>query len=98
MNNLFSLEISNTNSVLGLLEGDEVIVSAIEQPKGNGKDLAVFELSGEHFVSTFTRLGNQILLLGEKIQVVREHQIKIVGKVVGGSHWSIEKAPAVTGA
>lgn len=30
MNNLFSLEISDTNSGLGLLEGDEVIVSTIE--------------------------------------------------------------------
>ncbi len=30
MNNLFSLEISDTNNGLGLLEGDEVIVSTIE--------------------------------------------------------------------
>lgn len=66
LNNLFTLEISNTNSVLGLLEGDEVIVSAMEKPKGNGKDIAVFEVDGERIVSTFTRFGNQIMLLGEK--------------------------------
>ncbi|MGE7942985.1 hypothetical protein ACQKNB_12935 [Lysinibacillus xylanilyticus] len=25
------------------------------------------------------------MLLGERIQVVREHQVKIVGKVIGGT-------------
>ncbi|WP_146551208.1 hypothetical protein [Rummeliibacillus sp. SL167] len=69
MNKLFSLEISNTNNGLGLLEGDGVIVSTIEQPQGNGKDLAVFEVAGQRFVSTFTRFGNQIMLLGEKYKL-----------------------------
>jgi len=91
----FKLEISNDNNYLGLLEGDEVLVSTVEQPRSNGKDLAVFEAAGVRFVSTFTRFGNQIILLGEHIQVVREHQVKIVGKVIGGTLEN-EKAVAAT--
>ncbi|WP_405026697.1 hypothetical protein [Lysinibacillus boronitolerans] len=44
--------------------------------------LAVFEAAGECFISLFTRFGNQNMLLGERIQVVREHQVKIIGKVM----------------
>lgn len=33
-----------------------------------------------------------------KNEVIREEHMKIIGNVVEGSHWSIEKAPAVTGA
>ncbi|WP_369354306.1 hypothetical protein [Lysinibacillus capsici] len=93
--NGFKLEITNDNEFLGLLEGDEVLVSTVEQPRGNGKDLAVFEAAGERFISTFTRFGNQIMLLGERIQVVREHQVKIIGKVIVGSLGN-EKAVAAT--
>lgn len=57
----FKLEISNDNNYLGLLEGDKVLVSTVEQPRSNGKDLAVFEAAGVRFVSTFTRFGNQIM-------------------------------------
>lgn len=78
----FKLEIMNDCVVLGLLEGDEVLVSTVEKPRSNGKDLAVFEAAGELSISTFTRLGNQIILLGERIRVVREHQVKIIGKVI----------------
>ncbi|KOP72395.1 hypothetical protein AMS59_15810 [Lysinibacillus sp. FJAT-14745] len=55
--NGFKLEIANDNEFLGLLEGDEVLVSTVEQPRSNGKDLAVFKAAGERFVSTFTRFG-----------------------------------------
>lgn len=95
MTNTFILEVSNDNEFLGLLEGDEVLVSTVEQPRSNGKDLAVFDIAGEHFISNFTRFGNQIMLLGERIQVVREHQVKIIGKVIGGTLGN-EKAVAAT--
>lgn len=94
MTNTIILEIANDNEFLGLLEGDEVLVSTVEQPRSNGKDLAVFEAAGECFISTFTRFGTQIMLLGERIQVVREHQVKIVGKVIERSFEGKEKAAA----
>lgn len=72
-----------------------MLVSTVEQPRSNGKDLAVFEAAGECFISPFTRFGNQIMLLGERIQVVLEHQVKIIGKVINGSLGN-EKAVAVT--
>ncbi|KUF32853.1 hypothetical protein [Lysinibacillus sp. F5] len=90
----FKLEVMNDCIGLGLLEGDEVLVSTVEQPRSNGKDLAVFEVAGECFISPFTRFGNQIMLLGERIQVVREHQVKIIGKVIDGSFERKEKAAA----
>jgi len=93
--NGFKLEIANDNEFLGLLEGDEVLVSTVEQPRSNGKDLAVFEAAGDCFISAFTRFGNQIMLLGERIQVVREHQVKIIGRVIGGTLEN-EKAVAAT--
>lgn len=96
--NGFKLEITNDNEFLGLLEGDEVLVSTVEQPQSNGKDLAVFEAAGECFISPFTRFGNQIMLLGERIQVVREHQVNIIGKVIGGSFEGKEKAAALADA
>ncbi|MGE8037960.1 hypothetical protein [Lysinibacillus sp. NPDC093692] len=94
MESEFKLEVMNDCIGLGLLEGDKVLVST-EQPRSNGKDLAVFEAAGERFISPFTRFGNQILLLGESIQVVREHQVKIIGKVIGGTLGN-EKAVAAT--
>ncbi|WP_285398972.1 hypothetical protein [Lysinibacillus sp. fls2-241-R2A-57] len=94
----FKLEISNDNNYLGLLEGDEVLVSTVEQPRSNGKDLAVFEAAGVCFVSTFTRFGNQIMLLGEHIRVVRKHQVKIIGKVIERSFEGKEKAVALADA
>ena len=59
-----------------------MLVSTVEQPRSNGKDLAEFEVAGERFVSTFNRFGNQIMLLGKRIQIVCEHQVKIVDKVL----------------
>lgn len=95
MINTFILEVSNDNEFLGLLEGDEVLVSTVDQTRSNGKDLAVFEAVGERFISPSTRSGNQIMLLGERIQVVREHQEKIIGKVIGGTLGN-EKAVTTT--
>ncbi|AVK82637.1 hypothetical protein C3943_03270 [Lysinibacillus sp. B2A1] len=72
-----------------------MLVSTVEQPRSNGKDLAVFEAAGECFISAFSRFGNQIILLGERIQVVREHQVKIIGKVIDGT-LAIKKAVTAT--
>lgn len=96
--NGFKLEITDDNEFLGLLEGDEVLVSTVEQPRSNGKDLALFEVAEEHFISPFARFGKQIMLLGERIQVVREHQVKISGKVISGSFEGKEKAAALADA
>ncbi|MDM5351558.1 hypothetical protein QUF65_11730 [Lysinibacillus sphaericus] len=98
MESEFKLEVSNDNELVGLLEGDEVLVSTVELPRSNGKDLAAFEAAEERFISTFTRFGNQIMLLGERIQVVREHQVNIIGKVIGGSFVGKEKAAALADA
>lgn len=57
MESEFKLEVMNDCIGLGLLEGDEVLVSTVEQPRSNGKDLAVFEAVGDCFISAFTRLG-----------------------------------------
>lgn len=95
MKSEFKLEVINDCIGLGLLEGDEVLVSTVEQPRSNGKDLAVFEVAGECFISPFTRFGSQIMLLDECIQIVREHQVKIIGKVIGGILEN-EKAVAAT--
>ncbi len=73
MTKTFLLEISNDKELLGLLKGDEELVSTVEQPRSYGIDLAIFEAAGERFVSSFTRFSNQIMLLGERIQAVREH-------------------------
>lgn len=94
MTKTFLLEVSNDNEFLGLLEGNEVLVSTVEQPRSNGKDLAVFEAARERFISPFTCFGEQIMLLGERIQLVREHQVKIVGKVIKRSFEGKEKAIA----
>lgn len=69
-----------------------MLVSTVEQPRSNGKDLAVFEAAGECFISPFTRSGNQIILLGERIQVVREHQVEIIGKVIDGNFAALADA------
>lgn len=89
MTKTFLLEVSNDNEFLGLLEGNEVLVSTVEQPRNNGNDLAVFEAARECLVLS---LAYQIMLLGERIQVVREHQVRIVGKVIERSCEGKEKA------
>lgn len=67
MESEFKLEVMKDCIGLGLLEGDEVLDSTVEQPQSNGKDLAVFEAAEECFISPFTSFGNQIMLLGERI-------------------------------
>lgn len=41
MTKTFLLEVSNDNEFLELLEGDVVLVSTVEQPRSNGKVLAL---------------------------------------------------------
>lgn len=96
--NEFKLEVANTNEYFGMLEEDEVVVSTVIQPKGNGEDLAVMEIQGQLIVSPFTRFGNQILLVGERIRVLRVQHVKIIGKVIDGTHKQNKKTDAVTSA
>ena len=84
MNNLFSLEVVSSN-MQSIIVGDEVIVDPNVAPRGNGKDIGFFVKNGEKFISTFTRFGNQIILLGEKTQVVKATDVEIIGSVIGGS-------------
>lgn len=99
MKKLFALEVTESN-MSGVLPGDEIIVDGNEMPEGNGKDLGVFLVNGENYISRFTRYGNQIIMLqeGGRIDVVRSANVEVIGKVVGGSmELDIKKAPAVTG-
>ena len=86
MKNLFSLEVESSN-MPSIIVGDEVIVDPNTAPRGNGKDVGLFDKNDEKFISKFTRFGNQIILIGEngKIQVVKAAEVNIIGKVVGGS-------------
>lgn len=97
MTNLIMLEVANNNAGLNLLESDEVIVDVTKQPRGNGKELGVFKLDGEHFISKFTRFGKQFLFFQDNgpIRTIHSERVEIVGTVI---EKSIEKAPAVTGA
>ena len=100
MRKLFALEVT-TSDMAGVLPGDEIIVDSNEMPKGNGKDIAVFKVNEEHFVSRFTRFGNQLIMIPENgtIKVLRAANVEIVGKAVGGSiELDTKKAPAGTGA
>lgn len=100
MKKLFALEVSESN-MAGILPGDEVIVDPNEQPKGNGRDIGVFRINNSSFISKFTRMGHQIILLPENgpFQVIRTQDFEVIGKVIGGSiEMDIKKAPAVTGA
>lgn len=100
MRNLFALEVTESN-MAGILPGDEVYVDGNEMPEGNGQDIGVFLINGEHYISRFTRYGNQIIMLQEqgRIQVIRSVNVDVIGKVVGGSiEMDMKKAPAGTGA
>lgn len=81
----YLLEVENSNAALNLLEGDEVLVSPLEAPKGNGKDMALLEFNGVQFISTYTRYGKFILLLTGEIRTLPADSVKILGKVTGGS-------------
>ena len=96
MYNEFRLEVANTCEALGLLEGDEVVYSPQATPRSNGKDLAVMEIKGETVVAVYTKYGTQYIVIGDRIQVYPHHQVRIVGKVVGGSHVDAKKPTAAT--
>jgi len=91
-----TMEVQNDNVVMDLLEGDEVMVDLAREPRGNGKELGLFEVDGEKFVSRFTRFGKQLLFLGEgqPIRPIYADRVRILGTVIEDT----EKAPAATGA
>lgn len=80
------LEVKNNERKLGLLAGDEVLISTKDKPIPNGKDIGLFELAGQLFLSKFTCYGSQILFVGEKVSVGRECQVKIIGKVISSKN------------
>lgn len=99
MKKLFSLEVTESN-MEEILQGDEVIVDGNAVPEGNGRDIGVFLINDEYYISKFTRYGNQVIMLQKngRICVIRSVNLKVVGKVVGGSfEMNTQKAPAVTG-
>lgn len=96
MYNEFKLEVANTCEALGLLEGDEVVYCPQTAPRANGGDLAVLEIKGMLVVATFTKYGSQYLVIGDRIQSYRHHQVRIIGKVVDGSHVKTKKPTALT--
>lgn len=96
MYNEFKLEIVNNCEALGLLEGDEVVYCPQTAPRANGGDLAVLEVKGELLVAAFTKYGSQYLIIGERIQVYKQQQVRIIGKVVDGTHLETKKPTAVT--
>lgn len=96
MYNEFSLEVANTCEALGLFEGDEVVYSPFLAPRGNGKELAVLEIKGELVVAAYTKYGTQYIIIGDRIQTYSHHQVRIIGKVVDGSHLDTKKPTAVT--
>lgn len=99
MRKLFSLKVEQSN-MTGIHPGEEIVVDGSEMPEGNGQDIGVFLINGEHYLSKFTRYGNQIIMLQEngRIEVVRSVNVEVIGKVVNQSiKMDIKKAPAVTG-
>lgn len=81
----YLLEVENSNAALNILEGDKVLISSLETPKGNGKDMALLEFNGVQFISTYTQYGKSILLLTGDIRPLPVDRVKILGKVIGGS-------------
>lgn len=79
---LYRLEVENNNELLGLLTGDEVLISTTVLPIGNGKDIGLFEVGEETFLSCFTRYGSQILFFGDRMRVEKAHHVIIRGKVI----------------
>lgn len=80
----FALEVEGQAMEPVLFEGDKVIVDPEVQPRGNAKDIALFEINGEHYVSRFFRYGNQIVLLFDNASgfTVRAYEATILGKVM----------------
>lgn len=96
MYNEFKLEVANNCEALGLLEGDEVVYCPQTAPRANGGDLAVLEIKGQLVVATFTKYGSQYLVIGDHIQSYRHHQVRVIGKVVDGSHVKTKKPTGAT--
>lgn len=100
MKNLILLQVVNDYMELNLLEGDEVTVDITQEPRGNGRELGVFKMNGEYFISKYTKFGFQILfLLDSGIKTVYSSSVEVIGTVVSKEiEMNIKKAPAATGA
>ncbi|MGG3988409.1 S24 family peptidase [Bacillus smithii] len=83
----YTLEVEGNAMEPTILEGDILEVDPLQEPKSNGKDLAVLKVHDKYHVCRFTRFGRQILMLHDNapIVVVRREHVEIVGKVVGGT-------------
>ena len=84
LNNELKLEVTGDAMAPGILEDDVLMVDQKEMPEPNGKDLAVFTISGEQVVCRYTKYGSQYLLLFDNapISVVSGDRAEILGKVV----------------
>lgn len=96
MYNEFKLDVVNDCVTLGLFEGDEIIYSPHLTPRGNGKELAVLEINGQTVVAAYTKYGTQYIIIGDRIQTYKHHQVRIIGKVMDGSHVETKKPTAAT--
>lgn len=96
--NLFALEVTGDAMAPAILEGDELWIDAKQQPRSNGKELAVLKINGINHICRFTRFGHQIIMIHDNapIAVVRKENVEIVGKVVGGTFGN-EKNHSVCG-
>lgn len=98
MPSLFALEVTGSAMEPTILEGDELWVDAKQMPRSNGTDLAVLKIGEEHHVCRFTRFGSQIIMIHDNapIAVVRGENVRIVGKVVGGTYTTKNRSAANT--
>ena len=94
METKFKLEIANDCVALDLLEGDEIIYTPVIKPRANGEDLAVMDINGEIVVAPYTKFGTQYIIMGDRFSVFKDHQVRILGKVIGGSHEQNKKPAA----
>ena len=94
---LFALEVTGSAMEPNILEGDELWVDAKQMPKSNGTDLAVLKIESKYHVCRFTRFGQQIIMSHDNapIAVVRGENVKVIGKVVGGTSVNKENHSAV---
>lgn len=81
----FGLEVVGDAMAPVILEGDVLQVDPSQQPRSNGKDLAVLRVNGAYHVCKYTKMGLQILMLHENapIMVARSYEVEIVGLVTG---------------
>ncbi|MBO1005762.1 S24 family peptidase [Pseudogracilibacillus auburnensis] len=93
LNNSFELEVAGNAMEPVLIEGDEIAVDIKLNPRTNGKDLAVIEVDGNYHICRLARFGRQLLMLHDNGPTVAigEDRVKIIGKVVGATNYSINE-------